>query len=71
MEEKSIALIMLEELKKSSKRWFIISMILIILLVVTNICWLKYISNTRVSSEEQTIQTIEDSDLDNTDVIQY
>ena len=40
--EQSLALEMLAELKKSSKRWFVISIILLVALVVSNICWLLY-----------------------------
>ena len=38
--EQSLALEMLAELKKSSKRWFVISIILLVALVVSNIGWL-------------------------------
>ena len=40
--EQSLALEMLSELKKSSKRWFVISIILLVALVVSNIGWLIY-----------------------------
>ena len=40
--EQSLALEMLAELKKSSKRWFVISIILLVALVVSNIGWLIY-----------------------------
>ena len=40
--EQSLALEMLAELKKSSKRWFVISIILLVALVVSNIGWLLY-----------------------------
>lgn len=61
--EQSLALEMLAELKKSSKRWFVISIILLVALVVSNIGWLLY---------ESTFETVyEDSkqymaDIDNT-----
>ena len=38
--EQSLALEMLAELKKSSKRWFVVSIILLIALVGTNVAWL-------------------------------
>ena len=40
--EQSLALEMLAELKKSSKRWFVVSIILLIALVGTNVAWLIY-----------------------------
>ena len=40
--DQSLALEMLAELKKSSKRWFVISIILLVALVVSNIGWLLY-----------------------------
>ena len=40
--EQSLALEMLAELKKSSKRWFLVSIILLIALVGTNVAWLIY-----------------------------
>ena len=43
--EQSLALEMLAELKKSSKRWFVISIILLVALVVSNIGWLIYESS--------------------------
>ena len=40
--EQSLALEMLTELKKSSKRWFVISVILLVALILTNVGWLIY-----------------------------
>ena len=40
--EQSLALEMLSELKKSSKRWFVISIVLLIALVISNVGWLIY-----------------------------
>lgn len=40
--EQSLALEMLSELKKSSKRWFVISIVLLITLVISNVGWLIY-----------------------------
>ena len=40
--EQSLALEMLSELKKTTKRWFVISIILLVALVVSNIGWLLY-----------------------------
>ena len=40
--EQSLALEMITELKKSSKRWFIISVILLVALILTNVGWLIY-----------------------------
>ena len=38
--DQSLALEMLAELKKTSKRWFVVSIILLIALVGTNVAWL-------------------------------
>ena len=61
--EQSLALEMLSELKKSSKRWFVISIVLLIALVVSNIGWLLYESTFETVYEDST-QYMED--IDNT-----
>ena len=64
--EQSLALEMLAELKKSSKRWFVISIILLVALVVSNIGWLIYESQWEEVTETQTIeQHQEDTDNSN------
>lgn len=55
--EQSLALEMLAELKKSSKRWFVISIILLVALVVSNICWLLYASTFETVYEDSTQET--------------
>lgn len=62
--EQSLALEMMAELKKVSRRWFIISIILLVALVTTNVAWLIYKSQWEYASEETT-QTIEDVDNPN------
>ena len=66
--EQSLALEMLAELKKSSKRWFVISIILLVALVVSNIGWLLYESTFETVYEDST-QYMED--IDNTRYKQY
>ena len=60
--EQSLALEMLTELKKSSKRWFVISIILLVALLVSNIGWLLYESTFEtvyeVAHKKPIIQTI-------------
>lgn len=69
--EQSLALEMLSELKKTTKRWFVVSIILLIALVGTNVAWLIYESQWEYASEE-TIQTIEDVDNpDNSNFTQH
>lgn len=69
--EQSLALEMLSELKKTTKRWFVVSIILLIALVGTNVAWLIYESQWEYASEETT-QTIEDVDNpDNSNFTQY
>lgn len=64
--EQSLALEMLAELKKSSKRWFVISIILLVALVATNVSWLIYESSFETVTETQTVeQHQEDTDNSN------
>ena len=55
--EQSLALEMLSELKKSSKRWFVISIVLLIALVISNVGWLIYESSfdTVIEGETTTV----------------
>lgn len=64
VKEETLALEMLSELKKTTKRWFAVSIILLIALVGTNVAWLIYESQLEYVSEETT-QTIEDVDNPN------
>ena len=54
--EQSLALEMLSELKKSSIRWFVISIILLVALVISNIGWLIYESQWEEVTETQTVE---------------
>ena len=65
--EQSLALEMLAELKKSSKRWFVISIILLVALVISNIGWLIYESQWEETTETQTIEQHQD-DTDNSNM---
>lgn len=61
MEKETLATEMLHEIKAQSKRWFIISIILLVALVGSNIGWLIYESQyEEVTSDE--VQTMEDID---------
>ena len=55
--EQSLALEMLSELKKSSIRWFVISIVLLIALVISNVGWLIYESSfdTVIEGETTTV----------------
>ena len=67
--EQSLALEMLSELKKSSIRWFIISIVLLIALVISNVGWLIYESQFEtIVDTEQTIDDI--SNTNNTNFTQ-
>ena len=59
VKEQTLALEMLSELKKTTKRWFTVSIILLIALVGTNVAWLIYESQWEYATEETT-QTIDD-----------
>lgn len=54
--DQSLALEMLSELKKSSIRWFVISIILLVALVISNVGWLIYESQWEETTETQTIE---------------
>ena len=63
VKEQTLALEMLSELKKTTKRWFVVSIILLIALVGTNVSWLVYESSFDTVYEDST-QYMED--IDNT-----
>lgn len=67
MEKDSFALEMLKEMKSQSKRWFIIAMVELVLLVGSNIGWLIYESQYETLTEEQTI-TQEQIDTENSNM---
>lgn len=63
MEERSLALEILKEVKAQSKRWFIIAIIELVLLVGSNIAWLVYQSQYEdVTTTTDEVQTMEDID---------
>lgn len=71
MEEKSLAMEMLEELRSANKRNFIIIIVLIVMLVASNAGWLIYESqyNYEYGDEvtySQDIKDIESSDISQT-----
>lgn len=55
MEEKSLAMEMLQELKRANKRNFAIIVILLVALVGSNIAWLVYESQYETIVEETTV----------------
>ena len=65
MEERSLALEMLRELKQNSRRWFIIAIVELVLLVGSNVAWLVYQSQyedvTTTTDEAQTMEDIDNS----------
>ena len=66
VKKQTLALEMLSELKKSTKRWFVISIILLVALVATNVSWLIYESSFETVTETQTVeQRQEDTDNSN------
>ena len=65
--DQSLALEMLSELKKSSKRWFVISIVLLIALVISNVGWLIYESQWEETTETQTIEQYQE-DTDNSNM---
>ena len=62
LEDNTLAMEMLKELKKQGQHKFIIIIILIIALIGTNVGWLIYESQFETITEETTTQTIDDID---------
>ena len=54
VKEQTLALELLKEVKKSAKRWFVVSIILLITLVGTNVAWLIYESSFDTVYEGET-----------------
>lgn len=66
MEKDSLALEMLKELKHQSRRWFIIAIIELIIIIATNTGWLIYEAQFEtITEEEQTIEDIDNSSNSN------
>ena len=66
MEKDTLAMEMLKELKHQSKRWFIIAIIELIIIIATNTGWLIYESTFEtITEEEQTIEDIDNSSNSN------
>ena len=57
VKEQTLALEMLSELKKTTKRWFVVILILLIALVGTNVDWLIYESSFDTVYEDSTQET--------------
>ena len=57
VKEQTLALEMLSELKKTTKRWFVVSIILLIALVGTNVAWHIYESSFETVYEDSTQET--------------
>lgn len=62
MEKETLALEMMKELKTHSKRWFIIAIIELIIIIITNAGWLIYNSQfEEITTDEQVIEDIDNS----------
>lgn len=63
MKEDSLATEMLKELKAQNKRWFIIAIVELVLIIGTNVGWLIYNSQfEEITTTTDEVQTIEDID---------
>lgn len=63
MEKESLALEILKEVKANCRRWFIIAIIELVLLVGSNVAWLVYQSQYEdVTTTTDEVQTMEDID---------
>ena len=67
MEKETLALEMLKELKSQSKRWFIIALIELVIIIGSNIAWLIYELQFETITEEQSI-TQEQYDTENSNM---
>lgn len=54
--EQTLALELLKEVKKSAIRWFVISIILLVALICSNVAWLLYESSFETVTETQTVE---------------
>ena len=70
MEEKSLAAEMLQELKASNKRWFIIAIVELIIIVSMVIGYFVYESQFSYETETEKYQYVDDSELDNSTINQ-
>ena len=61
MEEKTLATEMLHELKLNMRRWFIIAIIELVILVASNIGWLIYESQYEEITTEETTEYSQDA----------
>lgn len=64
MEKENLALEMLRELKAQSKRWFIIAIIELVIIIATTGIFVWYINQPieeTITTEEQTIEDIDNS----------
>ena len=62
MEKENLAMEMLRELKQNSRRWFIIAIIELVLLVGSNIGWLIFESQYETTTtDEQVMEDIDNS----------
>lgn len=57
MEKDSLATEMLKELKAQNKRWFIIAIVELVLIIGTNVGWLIYESQYETMTEEKSQET--------------
>lgn len=69
MEEKSIAMEMLQELKQTNKRNFVVILVLIVMLVATNIGWIIYESQYEYTDTSE-VYTQETDYNDNSTITQ-
>ena len=60
MEKETLAMEMLRELKANAKRWFIIALVELVLLVGSNIGWLIYESQYETVETDEATQYMED-----------
>jgi hypothetical protein len=59
-----------KRIQKNERHWFILSVIFLVALVVSNMSWLIYESQYDIEFEGQT-QTVDSTDLDTSSIIQY
>ena len=70
MEEHSIAYDMLQEIKRSNKRWFIIALVELAIIVSIVVGHFVYESQYSYEATEDTYQYVEDTQMDNSTINQ-
>lgn len=70
MEEKSLAFEMLQEIKRSNKRWFIIAIVELIIIIGMIIGFLVYESQYEYGETDEIYQYVDNTEMENSTINQ-